>query len=90
MGVGAWKGLEYWGPRGGRGKFFASCKLIEAPDPQSMPNNYISHIKNDSIAKLGIDLKSILLEIPSNKIKGTMSYIKLVHLCSSFTVSHRH
>ena len=35
-------------------------------------------LKTDYIAKLRIELKSILLEIPSNKIKGT--YIKLVHL----------
>ena len=51
------------------------------PRPQSVPNNYISYIltlKTDNIAKLRIELKSILLEIPSNKIKGT--YIKLVLL----------
>ena len=27
--------------------------------------------ENDNVAKLRIELKSILLEIPSNKIKGT-------------------
>ena len=35
-------------------------------------------LKTDIIAKFRIELKSILLEIPLNKIKGT--YIKLVHL----------
>ena len=35
-------------------------------------------LKTDNIAKLRIELKCILLEILSNKIKGT--YIKLVHL----------
>ena len=35
-------------------------------------------LKTDNIAKLRKELKSMLLEIPSNKIKGT--YIKLVHL----------
>ena len=67
------------GPGGGGavGKRFAGCKLIgEPPPPISATSN------SDSIAKLRIVLKSILLEIPSNKIKGT--YIKLVHLCSSF------
>ena len=33
---------------------------------QSVPNNYISHIKTDNIAKLRIELKRILSEIPSN------------------------
>ena len=63
---------------GGGGKLFACCKLIGAPAPKSVPNNYISHIKNWGIAKLRIELKSILLEVPSNKIIGT--YMKLVHL----------
>ena len=35
-------------------------------------------LKTDNIAKLRTELKSILLELPSNKIKGT--YIKLVIL----------
>ena len=59
------------------------------PPPQSVPNNYISHtfltLKTDNIAKLRIELKSILLETPSNKIKGTYIYkCKLVLLWSSF------
>ena len=45
---------EYWGggASGGGGQIFAGCKLSEerpsAPPPplQSVPNNYISHIKN--------------------------------------------
>ena len=71
----------------GVGEGVAGCKLIGAPAPQSVPDNYISHIKTDNIAKSRIQLKSKVLEIPSNKINGT--HIKLVHLCSSFTVSHR-
>ena len=31
---------------GGGGKLFAGCKQIGAPDPQSVPYNYISHIEN--------------------------------------------
>ena len=27
-------------------KLFAGCKLVGAPAPQYVPNNYISHIKN--------------------------------------------
>ena len=66
------------GARGGGGKLFAGCTLIGAP-PQSVPNHCIFHIeKTDNIAKLRTELKSILLEIPSNKIKGI--YIKLEHL----------
>ena len=33
-----------WGCRGEG--IFAGCKLIEIPAPQSVPNNYISHIEN--------------------------------------------
>ena len=55
---------------GGGGKLFASRLLIEEPYPLfrllSVPNYYISHIKTDNLAKLRIDLKSILLAIPSN------------------------
>ena len=59
---------------GGRrtgGKLFAGCKLIGALQVITFPT-----LKTDHMAKLRIELKSILLEIPSNKIKGT--YIKLV------------
>ena len=35
------------GGGGGEGvKLFAGCTLIGAPRPQSVPNNYISHIEN--------------------------------------------
>ena len=35
------------GGEGGKwGKLFADCKLIGDPAPQSVPNNYISHIEN--------------------------------------------
>ena len=38
------------GGKGGRGqvgtKLFAGCKLTGALRPQSVPNNYISHIEN--------------------------------------------
>ena len=52
MGVGAGGGrfniLGFGGGGGGGGFSLAvNCKLIEEPHPvQSMPNNYISHIKN--------------------------------------------
>ena len=48
---------EYWGGGGGG----AGYKLIGT----------FFTLKTDDIAKLRIELKSILLEIPSNKIKGT-------------------
>ena len=75
-------GGRWWaggGARGG-GKLFAGCKLIGAPAPNQCQIITFLKLKTDDIheAKLRIVLKSILLEIPSNKIKGT--YIKLVHL----------
>ena len=51
--------------------------LIGAPAPNQCQIFTFLILKTDSTAKLRIELKSILLEIPSNKIKGT--YIKLVH-----------
>ena len=72
----------------GRGKLFAGCKLIGAPAHNQCQIITFLTLKTDNTAKLKIELKSILLEIPSTKIKGT--YIKLVHLWSSFTISHRH
>ena len=63
---------------GGRGKLFAGCKLIGAPAHNQCQIVTFFTLKTDNIAKLRIELKSILLEIPSNKIKGT--YIKLVYL----------
>ena len=60
------------------GKHFAGCKLIGAPAPNQCKIITFLILKTDNIAKLRIELKTILLEIPSNRIKGT--YIKLVHL----------
>ena len=76
-GDGGGQGSEYWGPRGG-GKLCAGCKLIGALPPYQCQIITFFTLKTDNIAKLRIELKSILLEMPSNKIKGT--YIKLVLL----------
>ena len=65
------------GRRGG-GKLFAGCKLIGAPAPNQCQIITFLTLKNDNIAKLRTELKSILLEILSNKIKTTD--IKLVLL----------
>ena len=62
----------------GGAKLFAGCKLIEAPGPNQCQIITFLTLKIDNIAKLSLELKSILLEIPSNKRKGT--YIKLVLL----------
>ena len=69
-GGGGGQGSEYSGPRGG-GKFFAGCKLIGAHN-QCQIITFLT-LKTDNIAKLRIKLKSILIEIPLNKIKGTHS-----------------
>ena len=55
---------------GGGGKLFAGCKLIGAPAPNQCQKITFLTLKTDNIAKLRIRLKSILLEIPLNKIKG--------------------
>ena len=73
---GGGQGSEYWGAKGG--KVFASCKLIGAPAPNQCQIITFPTLKTDNIANLRIELKSILLEIHPNKIKGT--YIKLVRL----------
>ena len=70
------------GGGGEGGKPFDGCKMIRAPDPNQCQIITFLTLKTDSIAKLRIEAKGILLEIPSNKIKG--AYIKLVHLWSSF------
>ena len=67
-----------WGGGGRGAKLFASCKLITVPAPNQCQIMTFLTLKTDNIAKLRIELKSILLEIPSNKIKST--YIKLVLL----------
>ena len=77
-----------WGGGGGGGgvasgaKPVAGCKLIGAPAPNQCKIIIFITLKTDNIAKLRIELKSIVLEIPSNKIKGTN--IKSIHLCYSF------
>ena len=50
------QGSEYWGGGGGGGG--NQCQII----------TFLT-LKTDNIAKLRIELKSILLEIPSNKNK---------------------
>ena len=65
------------GGKGG-GKLFAGCILIGAPAPNQCQIIIFLTLKTDNIANLRIELKNILLEIPSNKINGT--YIKFVHL----------
>ena len=60
------------------GILFAGCKLIGAPAPNQCQIIIFLTLKIDNRAKLRIEFKSILLEIPSNKIKGT--YIKLARL----------
>ena len=76
-GGGEGQGSEYWGAWGG-GKLFAGCILIGAPAPNQCQLMTFLTLKTDNIAKLRIELKNIILEIPSSKIKGL--YIKLVHL----------
>ena len=75
------EGSECWGCGGGGqggGQLFAGCKLIGTPAPNQCQIITFFILKTDNIAKLRLELKSILLEIPSNKIKGT--YMKLVYL----------
>ena len=73
---------EFLGAKGvGGGKLFAG-KLVGAPAQNQCQIITFLTLKTDNRAKFRIELKSILLEIPSNKIKGT--FIKLVLLCSSF------
>ena len=58
---------------GGKGgQLFAGCKLIEAPAPNQCQIMTFFTLKTNYIKKLRIELKSILLEIPSNKIKGIL------------------
>ena len=50
---------------GARGaKLFAGCKLIGAPAPNQCQIIAFLTLKTDNIAKLRIEIKSILLEIP--------------------------
>ena len=70
IGVGRFRIL--WGGWGGEGGGQTFRWLLTDPRAphlsrlQSVPNNYISHINTDYITKLRIELKSILLAIPSN------------------------
>ena len=78
MGVG-WERFRILGGGGQEGvKLFAGCKQIGAPAPNQCQMITFLTLKIDNVAKLIIELKIILLEIPSNKVDGT--YIKLVLL----------
>ena len=70
------------------GKLFAGCKLIRAPVPNQCQIITFLTLKTDNIAKLRIELKSILLETPSNKIKVHISNWYICDLV--FTVSTKH
>ena len=74
---GGWREVRIFGGARG-GKLFAGCALIGAPAPIQCQMIKFLTLKTDNIANLRTELKSILLEIPSNKIKGP--YIKLVHM----------
>ena len=56
----------------GGGQLFAGCKLIGAPAPNQCQIITFFTLKTKYITALRIELKSILLEIPSNKIKGIL------------------
>ena len=72
---------------GGGGGGQAGCKLIGVPAPKQFQIITFLTLKTYNIAKLRIELKSIL-EIPSNKIKGR--YLSWYIFYLVFTVSHRH
>ena len=85
-GGGGGKGENIGGGGGARGNQTFRWMLTDRRAPpttsrlQSVPNNDISHNKTDHIAKLRIELKSILLAKPLNW-----------YICDLvFTVSHRH
>ena len=85
-GGGGGKVQNIGGPRGGgRAKLLAGCKLIWAPATSQCQIIIFLTLKTDNIAKLKIELKRKLLEIPSNKIKGT--YIKL-YICYLVLLFH--
>ena len=74
--MGGGQGSEYCGGGGGQGeaKLFAGCKLLRTLAPNQCQIITFLTLKTDKIAKLRIELKSILRNT-SNKIKDT--YIKL-------------
>ena len=77
-GGGAGGRFRILGGRGKGAKPFPGCKLTGDPAPNQCQIITFLALRTDNIAKLRIELKSILLEIPSNKIQGQS--IKLVHL----------
>ena len=79
-GGGGGQGFRVLGGEGGQegAKLFSGCKLIEGSAFNQCQIITFFTLKTDNIAKLRIALKSVLLEICSNKIRGI--YIKLVHL----------
>ena len=66
------QGSKHWGGGGQGGQLFAGCKLIGAPAPNQCQIITFFTLKTNYITTLRIELKSILLEIPSNKIKGIL------------------
>ena len=67
------------GPRGGN--FNVMCPPLGFN--KSVPNNYISHLNSDDIENSRIELKGIVLPVPSNQIKVTFILFypsNLVHL----------
>ena len=74
MGGGGGGKVQNIGGGGGRGggQLFADCKLIGAPAPNQCQIITFFTLKTNYITTLRIELKSILLEIPSNKIKGIL------------------
>ena len=61
----------------GWGQLFAGCKLIGSPAPNQCQIITFLILKTDDIAKLRIEVKSILLEISSKKKR----YIYLIGTC---------
>ena len=90
VGVGGGRQGSEYGGGGARGaKLFAGCKLTRVPAPNQYQIIRFLTLKTDNIAKLRMELLSTLLELPSNKMKGTYIlnwYIRDLVL----TVSHRH
>ena len=69
--------------RGGGEQLFAGCKLIGAPAPNQCQIITFFTLKTKYITALRIELKSILLEIRSNKIKGILLSPLLLSLFSA-------
>ena len=71
VGGGGGKVQNIAGRQWGGGGLLAGCKLIGAPAPNQCQIIRFLTLQTDNIAKFRLELKSILLEVPSNKIKGT-------------------